>query len=284
MYRFIQWEFPWLLGPGDGRYVLRDHAGGHPHHVLVLATEAAPVRRGSGWRGRGPRDADPQPGPAETAVTRATLIDALEVDEDEAGAWLAAVEGASAPDALAQLNRAVRAHRVAAADPFARDLRTEDALVVRAGFGEGEQVADGRWSKARELPHDAQAGPRRARREAALRPQERLAALLGARDAVLACEELTLRARQDLDAGRDREAALQAHVALEAAVAELPAFATIAEVASRIEGLRGSRGALAAAANEALQGGPRPDTMAAVAAAVDRIEAALRARSARSQW
>ena len=46
-------------------------------------------------------------------------------------------------------------------------------------------------------------------------PEERFAALLGAREAVLVCEELVLRARADLDAGRRREAALQARVALE---------------------------------------------------------------------
>ena len=39
---------------------------------------------------------------------------------------------------------------------------------------------------------------------------------------MLACEELVLRARADLDAGRFREAALQARVALESLLAEMP--------------------------------------------------------------
>ena len=47
-------------------------------------------------------------------------------------------------------------------------------------------------------------------------PDERFAALLGAREQPLVAEELVLRARMDLDAGRPREAALQARVALEA--------------------------------------------------------------------
>ena len=47
-------------------------------------------------------------------------------------------------------------------------------------------------------------------------PEERFAALLGAREPQLVAEELVLRARADLDAGRPREAALQARVALEA--------------------------------------------------------------------
>ena len=53
-------------------------------------------------------------------------------------------------------------------------------------------------------------------------PEERFAALLGGREQALACEELVLRARADLDAGREREAALEARVALEALLAELP--------------------------------------------------------------
>ena len=63
----------------------------------------------------------------------------------------------------------------------------------------------------------------RRRRSRILAPQARLAALLGAREAALACEELTLRARADVDQGRPREAALQLLVALDAALAELAA-------------------------------------------------------------
>ena len=65
--------------------------------------------------------------------------------------------------------------------------------------------------------------PRAAQRRArVLHPQARLAAVLGAREPMLACEELALRARLDLDHGREREAALQVLVALDAALAELP--------------------------------------------------------------
>ena len=56
-----------------------------------------------------------------------------------------------------------------------------------------------------------------------LTPQARLAAVLSARERPLVCEELTLRARLDLDHGRGREAALQLLVALDAALAELQA-------------------------------------------------------------
>ena len=48
-----------------------------------------------------------------------------------------------------------------------------------------------------------------------------MAAILGGRETGDACETLLLRARADLDAGRDREAALQLRVGLEALLVEL---------------------------------------------------------------
>jgi len=54
-----------------------------------------------------------------------------------------------------------------------------------------------------------------------MQPQERVAAMLGGREQADACETLLLRARSDLDAGRDREAALQLRVGLEALLVEL---------------------------------------------------------------
>jgi hypothetical protein len=51
-------------------------------------------------------------------------------------------------------------------------------------------------------------------------PEERFAAVLGGRDVPLAAEDLVLRARADLDAGRRRAAELQARAALDALRAE----------------------------------------------------------------
>ena len=48
-----------------------------------------------------------------------------------------------------------------------------------------------------------------------------MAAVLGGREQVDVCETLLLRARADLDAGREREAALQLRVGLEALLVEL---------------------------------------------------------------
>ena len=137
-------------------------------------------------------------------------------------------------------------------------------------------MADGDWSEAVEPPP---AGGRR-RREAVLRPQERLAALLGGRDAALACEELALRTRLDVDAQRSREAALGLPVALEAALAELEPWRDEGGLGPRLEELRSLRGSVGDAAAAALAGGLADDEIAIVNGALGRLEAALRARAA----
>jgi hypothetical protein len=277
---FVQWEFAGRLGPDPGRYPVRRFAGDDVREVLVIAGLEAPRRAPRGLRGRRARPAEPGPPPAEVEVTRATVIDATPMyDRDAAEAWLERAAGEDAEavvgGALAVLNRAVAGHRVAAADPFVADADPSRALVTRVGFGGGDQVAEGDWEAARVLP------PERAKRSRVLMPQQRLAALLSGRDVALACEELALRARRDLDAGREREAAMQAHLALEAAVAELESWRGRGDIGARLDELAGHREAAAGAANAALQGGLEPGAVEAVAAALSRIEAALRARAAR---
>jgi len=275
-FRFVQFEFPWALGPADGRYVVRAAADAPPSHVLVLATLGAPERRR--LRGRRARDVAPQPPPAPVTTARATVVDADPVSADEAERWLAGAGQEDAERALAHVARAVRAHRLADADPAVHEPALAQALSVRAGYGAGEQVADGRWRAARELPP---AGPGRRRRVAGLRPQERLAALLGGHADPLACEELALRARHDLDHGQLREAALQLRAALDAALAELaPAADSSADMARRLEELRELRPAVAALADEVLGGVMPPAASEALAAALQRLEAALRSRIA----
>lgn len=277
LFRFVQVEVPWALGPDDGRYVVRRHAGEQPEHVLVLATLGARQRRLLRGRRARPVPQDPEAAPVTTG--RATVIPTTRLGgEDEARRWLA---GADLEDELAAalrvLGRALHAHRVALADPHAREVAREDLLVARVGFGAGEQVADGRWSEALELPMPR---GRRARRTAALRPQERLAAILGGRDAALACELLVLRARADLDGGREREAALQLGAALDAALSELVAWRERGDLASRLDELAELRPAARAAADAALRHGLDPDEAATVERILGRLEAALRARSA----
>ena len=286
LYRFVQFEYPWPLGPDDGRYLLRDHAGGDPHHVLVFASWPTRVGRGSRRWGR---EAPPDNVPAETGLSRATLVETTVVAEDEAEIWLenvlASATDATLSEGLAVLNGAIRAFRATAADPFIREVSARQALTVRVGYGQGVEVADGAWTAARDLPLAEEKGGRKRRaRQATLRTQERFAAVLGGREAVLACEELALRGRLDLDENRPREATLQTHLALEAALAELAAFRGQEPVARRLDELETHRDALARAANEALQRGPDATTIAAVGTALELIEATLRARSASAAY
>jgi hypothetical protein len=146
--------------------------------------------------------------------------------EEAAARWLdEATEAEDTTDVLVAegldlLNRALHAYAVAAADARIPVLTAERAVAVRLGYGEGEALAASRFAAAEEI--DVRAGlSRRRRREEDLRPQERLAAVLGGREQADACETLLLRARADLDAGRGREAALQLRVGLEALLAEL---------------------------------------------------------------
>jgi hypothetical protein len=282
LYRFVQFEYAWPLGPDDGRYLLREHAGEDAHHVLVFASwPTVPQRRSRRWG----REPEPQDLPAETGLSRATLVETTAVDDEAAKAWLDSVVDGAADEAvtegLAALNSALRAYRAVAADPVAREVTAEQALTVRVGYGIGVEVADGAWTAARDIPVGGEkTGRRRAKRLAALRPQERFAAVLGGRDAVLACEELALRARLDLEQDRPREAALQTHLALEAAIAELAAFRADEGIGRRLGDLEALRDAAAAAANEALQHGPSAEKLETVRDALEKIETILRARTA----
>lgn len=282
LFRFVQVELPWALGPPNGRYLVRaaDDTGAPPTHVLVFATLGAPERRRLAVRRR-QRDAEAEPEPVAVATGRATVIDvgapiSGTEAEAEADAWLAGAGEDDLQAGLAVLNRALHSFRVITADPYLQPVGRGQTLVARIGFGAGEEVAEGRWSAAKELTMPEG----RRRRARILAPQARLAALLGSRESVLVCEELTLRARSDLDHGRPREAALQLLVALDAALAELTADAHAAQLAGRLEELRGQREPVAGAAQAALSGPLSTANTDAVAFALGRVEAALRARAA----
>jgi hypothetical protein len=276
----VQVEFPWALGPADGRYLVRTPgaASEAPSHVIVLNTLGAPERRRLGARSR---RAEPQPQPTPVATARATIIDVGRPLDGETAArsWLDAAGEDELAEGLAVLNRVLHAHRLAAADPYIGPAGRAQALVARVGYGAGEQVAEGVWTAARELAPPRSGRGRRAAR-GRLEPQARLAALLAGRAAPLAGEELTLRARLDLDHGRPREAALQLLVALDATLAELSAGQHAGELDQRLAELRGRRDHVAAAAQAALAGPLSDDQLAVVASTVGRVEAALRAHAA----
>ena len=245
---------------------MRPSADALVESVLVLKTLGAPERRM--LRGRRPRsieEAEPEPVP----TSRATVVRAAPFgSDDDAAGWLAGADlEEELTAAVAVLNTALRAHRLAAADPYVTDVTAERALVARVGYGSGQAVVDGHFAEARELPRF---GPRRARRSMEA-PEERFAALLSGREEALPAEELVLRARADLTAGRLQEAALQARVAIEALLAALPDSPDMASVSAH-------RDTCASAANAALRGPLPGDEAAALEEAVAAMEKALKRR------
>jgi hypothetical protein len=214
----------------------------------------------SGRRRRRPRKAEEE---TTVTVTRATAIRAFARfgDEEAAARWLdEACEAEDTVDvlvdeALALLNRALHAQVVASANPNSRsELDAEAAERILIGYGSGEETAVGRFRDARQVDVAPRASSRRRRREDELRPQERVAAMLGGRERADTCETLLLRARADLDAGRDREAALQLRVALEALLAELKGALADPGHEEDMATLGERRSEAGSAANTALQG------------------------------
>ena len=212
-------------------------------------------------------------------TSRATIVDVGDPlgSPEDAAAWLSSAGEPDLAAGVAVLNRALHAYRLASADPHVHGIGRRDPLVARLGYGAGEEVADGLWTDARELI-DTGSARRRTRRMPA--SQARLAALLTGRQHGLASEEFALRARLDVDDGREREAALQVLVALDAALAELADDPAAPALADRVDELRALRPGVEAAAQTAL-GGPVSDSeRRATEFALGRIEAALRARAA----
>lgn len=282
---FAQLDLPGKLGPGDGRYLIRPE--GEPDadpDVLVLNTLGAPragaatgrLRRGRAREVESPPSAPPLP------LTRATVIRPKPFDDRAAAErWLEEVctdrelSGPLALESARRINRALHAHRTAAGDPHIADIEPGRAVAVRFGFGTGEEVADGRWQQARELPEAERRGLIRRDYEA-LRPQERVAAVLGGRERVGAHEELILRARGDLDAGRATTAALGLSAGLDALMAMPEGLPTAANelLRGRLEEAR----AEAREARDAVLRGGEPDA-AALERALRAAETAVRQRA-----
>jgi hypothetical protein len=253
----VQFEFPGAFDVPDGRYLVRSEDG---QRVLVVETVGAPPppRR----RRRRPKESEAGAELESLPLSRITVVRAHEPFESatDAERWLAEVVAsedsieAAVADGIGLLNRALHAHAAASADPLGTGLRTERAAAVRIGHGSGKEVAAGRFSVAREVDVRTAGGSRRRQRDEELRPQERLAAVLGGRERVDVCETLILRARADLDAGRRREAALQLRVALEAMLVELGGALADPGHEQDMAELDGRRGEAGEAANAALRG------------------------------
>lgn len=251
----MQFEFPGTLSMPDGRYLARGDDG---QQVLVVETVGGPPppRR----RRRRPREAaatDPEALP----LSRVTVVWAAEPFEanSEAKRWVEEAVASedsidtTVAEGIGLLNRALHAHAAASADPLGTELRAEQAVTVRIGHGSGKEVAAGRFSMAREVDVRGTGASRRRRQDDELRPQERLAAILGGREHIDACETLVLRARADLDAARYREAALQLRIALEALLVELDGALADPGHDEDMGELTGRKGVAGEVANAALQ-------------------------------
>jgi hypothetical protein len=276
---FVQLEFPGSVGLGEGRYLARSE--GEASEVLVAETIGAErAVTGRRRRHRATR-AEESPGAPALPVTRLTVVTPTQLDPGEARLWLdevakdADAAEAQVEAALRLVNQAIAAQRAGAQDPYAHELDASRAVTIRVGFGIGDEVAEGQWSDAREIQPSAE----RERRAEILQSQERVAAVLGGRDEVLACENLVLRARLDLDQGRRREAALQLRVGLEVLLREL-ADDTSAGVQEDLAVLEESRDGVVEAANGALRGDLGDDRASALGDVIARCERVLRRRRA----
>jgi hypothetical protein len=208
--------------------------------VLVFASLGAEPRRGRlrERSRRRPRRAEaghvaPEPVP----ISRVTVI-ASEAFADERAAreWLERcrderVSAAELDYAMQRVNRAVHAHRLAAADPYVGDVSAAQARRVRLGYGAGEELVEGGWREAWTVP----AAPQKRARRAMLAPQEQVARILSGRRPAQPSEDLLLRARLDLREGRARQSALQARAAYAALAAELRAEPGTEQVLSTLE-------------------------------------------------
>jgi hypothetical protein len=276
-FAFVQFDFAGRLGLDEGRYVVR---GGEALDRVLVITEltSAPARGRRRRRSRPAETAAP-----EVPLTRATVIDSERLEDEAASSrWLRAAgdeeeRGRNVADAARVINAALHAEGAATQDPYVHEVSPARALVVRIGVGSGDEVADGRWSHAIEVPGD---DARRRRRAEDLRPQERVAAVLGGRERIDACETLLLRARADLDAGRTREAAMQLRLGLDALLAELSAGAGPGQ-AEDLALLERRRAEVERAGADAFREPPAGDRLELVADTLRVCERVLRRRRLR---
>ncbi|CAB4935230.1 unannotated protein [freshwater metagenome] len=272
LFRIIQVEVPGEVDLSDGRWTVRGHAN-RARAVVVVETTERPRRRFR--RVRGVPDDE-----AVQLAMRLTVVDADPLEARDPERWLARADGAAAvAEALELLRQLLHLAAVAAADPDARIVRPRDLTRATIAYGTGPEGAYGRWTSGRPVPVGAAGGTRGRRGSAGTGSDERLAELLSGRDAVLAAEVLTLRARQDLAAGRVREAALGLRMALEAAIAELEPWRAAPHLDEAIAGLRLARPEVADAAAAAVRGGLDDAQDAVVRAVLQAVATALARRA-----
>ena len=239
---FVQFDLPGTGGLPDGKYLVRT-GNEVADTVLVCELIGALPARGR-LRGRKPEEQNAGEAESTLPVRRVAcaLPDRFE-HSDAADAWLDAAIGDGAAElvagALALVNQAIAAHRVAAADPAIAEVGIDDPLAIRIGYGSGDELAAAAWTRAIKLPPS-----RRRKRHPGtedIRAPQRMAAILSGRDSADPWELHALRAQTDLDAGRDSEAAAEVRAAIASFDAAPPDFAANLreEIAGRLSDARG---------------------------------------------
>lgn len=257
---------------------MRGSEGAEPD-VVVFKTLGAPRRhmlRDRRARRVTASDAEePQPVP----VTRVTVVPASGFGStDEARRWLERCRGdeqlqeSLTDTALLLVNRAIQAHRVAAADPYVHDVARAQAQRVRVGYGTGTELIEGHSSQAYDLPREVA----RRRRRTVLGPQEELAGILANRRRVHPSEDMALRARMDLDQGRTAQAARQVAAALDALAAEVAGDEE--QTDSRLAGLLDRRGEAEDLCRQAARAPLEERAAEALSALLAELERGLRRR------
>lgn len=274
LFEFVQFEFTHAIGPPVGRYLVeRDGAAEYERSafapgrrgrivtgetrgvgvadVLVIGVTAVPPLRPR--LRRKSRDVEPGAAPDLVPLSLATFVrgtDPLD-DDGEAERRFEAMRGSEeeqqdwVDDGLEVLNRAIRAYRAGAHDPYVLEVARRDARRVRIGYGTTDEVQEGDWRAALEL---APAIGVRSTRVERLRPSEAVANVLAGRGRVLEAEDVILRALVDLDHGRTRAAAQQVHAAMRLFADELGAQAPAQNRRPDLATLAGTAEKLAAAA------------------------------------
>ena len=248
---FVQWEFPGRVGPDPGRYVVRRYAGDDVRQVLVIGGFDAPRRLR-----RRARRADPGPHQRRAHARDGDRRDAAR--RARGGRRLArsarpATTASASPGRRSSCSTARSPASASRAPTRGCPTPTSThALVCRVGYGTGEQVADGEWESAVELPLPAPPSARIADPLAAGAPgrpaqrPRRGAGLRGADPAAPAATSTT--------AARARRRS-QLAIALDTALAELEAWREQGDMARRLKELDDRREAVARAARAALAGG-----------------------------
>lgn len=234
----VQFDLATVLGIDAGRYVVRRAVDAptvdaftqyalpdRGSDVLVVSTVGAPVlpdRRG--FRRR-PRRLTSLDGAEEIWLNRVTYVrgDHVVAGLPDAQRALGAIAGDRAVQdqlvaaAFTVTNTAIRAQRVADADPSLADVHAHQVWKTRIGCGEASRIAVGLLDEAFALR--APAPPRWHER---LPSTEVVASVLGGRGRLFATDELLLRISADIGAGRFALAAAQLPAALVLAEAEFP--------------------------------------------------------------